>query len=373
MIMYILTAKGRHAIGDCFLDMVNQTPEKDKIYVAAPSCYKKSEFSDNFYKLIFENFFGNGKIKSKILAIKFALKIRKELKKHKINKIFVFDECEWFNILLYTFTIGCNTKWYTYIHDPTSHTGEQKRIKIVRKFVFHTIIKKAKKIFVSYNGAKDELLKQYKFIDSKKIDVYYLPRMKQMEFPIIKESINNTKTFKYDVIFYGRLEKYKGLDYLFESITLIKQKYSIDIKLLVIGSSGTEKEFVKKEINKLDKSKYIEEYLSSESLAKEIAQSKIVVLPYKDATGTQVIQIANYYNKPAITSSAGCFKEYVTTGQNGIVMEKLSSENLAENIYLLLNNENYYEKIVSNINKVLEDKFDISKFSTNIFNTIIKQ
>lgn len=370
MIMYVATAKNRHAVGDCFLEMVNQIPKKDDIYVVAPSCYERDEFSDGFYKLIFESFFGNGKIKSKILAIKFSLLIRKELKKHKINKIFIFTEGEWFNIFLYLATLGLHINWYVYIHDPVPHEGEQNRIKFVKKFISKTILKKSKKIFASYNGAKKELMECYDFIDEKNININYLPRMQQMEFPSIKDKMKQMNSFEYDVIFFGRLEKYKGLDSLFESIEVLKRKYSVELKLLIVGSSGPEKVYVKKEMEKLKKSKFIMEYLSSERLAEEISKSKMLVLPYRNATGVLGIQIANYYKKPVITSYVGCFKEYIITGENGISIKDLKPESLADNIYLLLNDKKYYNKIVSNIDRVLEDYFDSSKFSINIFNAI---
>lgn len=370
MIMYVETAKNRHAIGDCFLEMVNEVPKKDEIYVVAPSCYQRDEFSEGFYKLIFESFFGNGKIKSKILAVKFSLLIRSELKKHKIDKVFIFSEGEWFNIFLYLATIGMGIRWYVYIHDPLSHEGEQKRIKLVKKFISNTIIKKAEKIFASYNGAKEELLEYYDFIDEKNIVINYLPRMKQMEFPRIRDEIKQTDTFEYDVIFFGRLEKYKGLDCLFESIRVLKSKYSVELRLLVVGSSGTEKDYVIKEMDKLHGSKFIKEYLSAEKLAEEIAKSKMAVLPYRNATGTLGIQIANYYRKPVITSYVGSFKEYVIPGENGISIKGLEPESLADNIYLLLTDEEYYKKIVSSIDKVLEEYFNSSKFSLGIFNAI---
>ena len=63
-------------------------------------------------------------------------------------------------------------------------------------------------------------------------------------------------------------------------------------------------------------------------------------MPYRDATGTQVIQSVFFYEKPVIVTNVGCFPEYVEDGVDGIVVPALdvvALQQALENFWKTLN------------------------------------
>lgn len=368
MILYLLTPKGRHAIGDCFKNMVNSLPEKDKVFLVHGQCYDSKEFVSGFSGVVAENFFQAGRIGSKIKAIGFALKLRMIMKKRNIKQVFIFDECEWFNIFFYYATLGMGLDWNIYIHDPLSHSGERNKIMFVRDFVYKNIVRKSSKIFVSYSRAVGELVKDKEWFSNKDISVRYLPRMKELEFPDIRKKITDkTIDMEYDVAFFGRLEEYKGIDMLLKALSILKDEYKTVCRTIVVGSRGNKKDIVIEYAARNDNVTFIGEYIESRELAEYIAKSRVIVLAYKDATGTQTVQSANYYHKPVIANDVGCFNEYVENGINGFIIKDIDEHSLAEAIYKLSTDNEFYTASTRGIdNKMLKD-FDLDEFSSSIF------
>ena len=84
----------------------------------------------------------------------------------------------------------------------------------------------------------------------------------------------------YDLLYVGRLEKMKGLDKLFESIKIIKNKYINNIKIAIVGD-GSEKNFL---LN-LSKNLRIKENITfinpTYNIDDIMKKSKILVLPFE--------------------------------------------------------------------------------------------
>ena len=51
-----------------------------------------------------------------------------------------------------------------------------------------------------------------------------------------------------------------------------------------------------------------------------IKASKVVVLPYLTATGTNTIPLTYRYSKPAIATATGCFQNYIVDGETGLLV-----------------------------------------------------
>lgn len=371
MFMYVLTPKGRHAIGDCYKNMVNSLSRKDNVSLVHGSCYKSAEFSDDFKYKIEENFYRAGRIAGKYKAFLFSMKLKKLIKKNGIKKILIFDECEWFLIFLYYALRKLNLEWYIYIHDPLSHTGEKKGIRFVRDFVYKHIIPRCKVIFVSYTRAIEELRKDRAIFSDKEIIVQYLPRMKELEFDDLRRDMESGKLEnEFDIAFFGRLEDYKGIDVLIDALEILKNKYRHEYKTIIVGSRGDRKDIVRQYAKLNSNVTFIDKYIESRELAEYIAKSRVVVLAYRDATGTQTVQVANYYNKPVIANDVGCFNEYVEHGINGFLLNKLNPESLADAINNLMQDKTLYNSICGSIEGKLTASFDLNKFSDDIYRKI---
>lgn len=365
MILSICLGAKKDAVGDLYKDIMNNFPEKEKNIIIIPNAYNEKEFSNDFFKILREKLtITKGKY-NKIKGIYKLLKLINKLKKkYNIDNIYIHTE-EYFSFLfLLTFFIKKNntTLWF---HDPILHEGSPKIVYLKRKIAYLTYLKYVKHLIISYNNVIKEIKNDNSLQKiSKKFKVLYLPQMKEMEFEDIKN--NASIKLKYDFIFYGRIEEYKGLDLLLE---VFKDREMQNIRLLIVGRGRKDKE-IKDKIKNIINITFINEYVPNRDLAKYIMESKFVILPYKTATGTQTIQIANYYNKMVLTTKVGCFLEYVKEGENGYFIDNNTKEDLKKYILKYYNvkpENNQKEKI-----KKMYNKFDIENISLKLYNMIIK-
>lgn len=370
MLLSIKTSKYVNAITDSYKNIINEFSGKSDTIAIVPGVYDESEFLKDFRVLIRENFSKHNKVTALLLAVKLAVKIRQLVKIHQVDKIFIYHENDWFNIFLYTSMIGLKVKYYIWMHDPVLHSGEgsiTKAVKFVNsKFVYKS--SKLEKIFISYRDIKDFVSTYYR-IEKTRIVPIKLPEIREMEFEDIRNIESSLSHYRYDVIFFGRIEEYKGVELFIDSIDYLKKKYGLRLKGLIAGTGRIES-LISQKINGSENISFINKYLSNRELAELIAESRVVVLPYKDATGSITVQVANYYNKPVVASRVGCFPEYVENGTNGLLINEYSEAGLAEKIYELFSNEALYRNIKKQIGSYFKENFDIKEVVKKLENEI---
>lgn len=359
MIITILFGTEKSAIADLYKNLINSFKKKKYVICIYPKSYK-GEYDENLI-LKEDDFTEKSMIKRIYSLFVYLFSIKKITNKKKKKNVLIFHEGNFLSVFsgVFFYFIGFNVN--VWIHDPIAHLGESKKNRFIRWIAFHTYIKKAKNIIVSYEGAKKILIKKYK-ISLDKIKVIYLPQMKEMEFEDIKNDVSIE--LKYDFIFYGRIEEYKGLDLLLE---VFKDRELRNIKLLIVGRGKKDIE-IKNKIKDIENITFINKYVPNRDLAKYIMESKFVILPYKTATGTQTIQIANYYNKMVLTTKVGCFKEYIEEGKNGLFINKQEYKSLKEAIL------NAMEYKIDDRQKLLINeeykKFDLIKTANKLYSII---
>ncbi len=150
------------------------------------------------------------------------------------------------------------------------------------------------------------------------------------------------------LLFCGLVRPYKGLDVLLEALALLKRP----VHLLVAGEfwQGGRANY-QEQIARLDLTDcvtIIDEYLPDELLAAYIDRANVVVLPYRSATQSAVVQAAFGRGKPVITTDVGGLAEAVADGRTGLVVPPENPRALAEAIdhYFAHDLENVFSKNV---------------------------
>ena len=261
---------------------------------------------------------------------------------------------------LYIYQIIDNTKIIPYVHDHIPHSGVKGLDAFFLKAQLKYFYTKSKKIIVSSEIIKKEIIEKGFIKETNRIEVNYLGLLENHLYPI-------TKTEEIiDILFFGRIEYYKGLDILIKAAANLS-KYNFHI----IGKGDIKKVF---NINTLpDNCIHINRYVTDHELAEYIQKSKVIVLPYRDATGTQTIQSIFYYNKPIIATNVGCFPEYISNGIDGLIVKKESVEELSKAIEYLLNENEHRKEMGDNGKKKLTTIFcnkDITNKYIQIFSKI---
>lgn len=157
---------------------------------------------------------------------------------------------------------------------------------------------------------------------------------------------DNSKTIKNDslinshqLLFFGYIRKYKGLEFLLKAMP--KMLKELNITLTVAGEFYDEKEFYLELINELGISKHvkvIDEYIPNEKVGDYFANSDLVVIPYISATQSGIVQIAYNFDLPVVVTRVGGLPEVVKDGETGYIVEPGSASAVADAVLDFFNN-----------------------------------
>lgn len=137
------------------------------------------------------------------------------------------------------------------------------------------------------------------------------------------------------ILFFGRLEAYKGLDHL---LTAWQQLGPNPPARLILAGSGRIEPIWP---HPLPAGVERRNHLITDSEAIELfRRCALVVLPYKDATQSAIIAAAYYFQKPVLVTRAGALAEYVVHQQTGFLVDPGQPTQLRQAIDHALNNLN---------------------------------
>lgn len=132
-----------------------------------------------------------------------------------------------------------------------------------------------------------------------------------------------------ELLFFGFVRPYKGLDVLLAAMTLLKEE---DVFLAVVGEFwqgyGEAQRYLEEQ-NLSDKVEIVDRYVSDPEAAGWFERCDVVVLPYHSATGSGVVPLAYFYNKPVIATRVGGLVDVVEEGVTGTLVDAGSAEQLA--------------------------------------------
>ncbi|ATY83852.1 glycosyltransferase [Kyrpidia spormannii] len=117
------------------------------------------------------------------------------------------------------------------------------------------------------------------------------------------------------VLFFGRLEAYKGLDILVEAGLALKGK----VRVVIAGPGNLETEILQKIKEHPDVFELHNRFLDDKEVAHLFQWASVCVLPYKHATQSSVPLIAAAFNVPVVATSLGGFIEDVPR-VNGVLV-----------------------------------------------------
>lgn len=158
------------------------------------------------------------------------------------------------------------------------------------------------------------------------------------------------------LLFFGYVRKYKGLDLLIESFPKIKSQVP-DAKLLIVGEFYDSPDNYLELIRKLNIEKdvvVINKFVANEEVAKYYKICDLVVLPYRSATQSGILNVAYGFNKPVLVTDVGGLAEFVINKKTGLVVKPNSPDEIANAVvefYELNNSVNFEENIKEYVNK----------------------
>lgn len=174
------------------------------------------------------------------------------------------------------------------------------------------------------------------------------------------------------LLFFGYVRKYKGLDILLEAMPQILKKDN-RIKLLVVGEFYDDPESYNSIISKHSLSPYVKivnQYVPNEDIEKYYKASDAVILPYRSATQSGILNLAYGFFLPVVATKVGGFMEFIDDGKTGILVEPDDPNEIARGVEKYLD---LREKVDFKSN--IENRVSGNQFNRlpELFNTIIRE
>lgn len=141
------------------------------------------------------------------------------------------------------------------------------------------------------------------------------------------------------LLFFGYVRKYKGLDILIEAFPKILSTNQ-KAKLLIVGEFYDDpKEYFEliKKLKLEEKVEMINQFVPNEDVAKYYQAADVVILPYRSATQSGILNVAYGFYKPVIVTDVGGLAEFVDEGKTGFVVGPNSPDAIAEGVNKFLN------------------------------------
>ncbi len=136
------------------------------------------------------------------------------------------------------------------------------------------------------------------------------------------------------LLFFGYVRKYKGLDILLESLNLLKDS-DINLKLVVAGEFYEDKDYYQRLVSNLGLNEQViiyDKYIPNEKVKEYFLIADVVVLPYRSATQSGILNLAYGFRKPVIVTKVGGLAEFVLEEKTGLIIEEPDSKKLADAI-----------------------------------------
>ncbi len=249
------------------------------------------------------------------------------------------------------------------IHDyasdhPTNSMSLLKKMKnIYNKRLFQFSLKKSHYILSFSNEGVEYLKNKYVGLSNKILTINLGPHILTNDIECPKE-LSDISNY---ILFFGRIDKYKGINRLLEAHLL---KPSSD-KTLVIAGSGQltdeEKKMLEKNSNVIFINRYIEDF-EINHLFKNCA---VVVLPYLEASQSGVIPLAYKFGKPVIVSNIKGLTQVVEDYVTGYIFNDIYELNAS-----MSKSPDEYELMKINIEKYFLENMDwnnnLKKFLDNV-------
>jgi glycosyltransferase involved in cell wall biosynthesis len=207
---------------------------------------------------------------------------------------------------------------------------------LIDKFLTKIGLRSASK-FLALSGIVEKEVQQ--FSKGKKVYRSELPVYdcyKQAESLDIKK-LKQEFGFEEDslvLLFFGYVRKYKGLDILIQAFPKILSSNQ-KARLLIVGefydNPSEYFEFIRKlEIE--NKVKVINQFVPNEEVGKYYQAADVVILPYRSATQSGILNVAYGFNKPVIVTDVGGLAEFVDEGKTGFVVKPNSPDAIANGV-----------------------------------------
>jgi glycosyltransferase involved in cell wall biosynthesis len=215
------------------------------------------------------------------------------------------------------------------IHDPIPHPGDKGARKTPQPIIRYGY-RQADRV-IAHNEQMKQIIVDEIGIPDDLIDIVPLVERGDADLWCDVEEAGN------EILFFGRVWRYKGLEYLIKAEPLISERFP-DIKIVIAGRGDNFQPYLEMMVHP-ERFEIHNEFVPEEKVARLFRRASVIVLPYIEATQSGVIPVAYTYEKPVVATTVGGLPSQVDHEKTGFLVPPCDSTALAEAVIRLMGDE----------------------------------
>lgn len=234
------------------------------------------------------------------------------------------------------------------IHDPQPHSSESSWKTTLGRWLTFRFVQQ----YIIHNRFSfDGFYRQYNIPESS-VSLIPLGVLEIFRKWVKKSILEEPKT----VLFFGRINPYKGLETLIDAARMISKQIS-DVRFIIAGRPLANYNIP--QFHELSNNCLFElhlDYIPNDLVVELFQRAHLIVCPYTDATQSGVVLTAYAFRKPVVATRVGGLPEYIWDDETGFLVPPKNPKALAESIIKLLKDPVKHEMMKKNIaNKCSEE------------------
>lgn len=205
------------------------------------------------------------------------------------------------------------TKTYHVIHEVIPHDGDR-QVKMV-DLMNKAVVKFADTIVLRNKTYIQDMVDRYGISADR---VKYLELWRR--YPAYTTPVHSGR-----VLFFGRINPYKGADNLLEIVRLCP-----NVQFDVVGRVDPQMQGIVDQLAKEKNVKLNNDYVTDAEMREAFVNSKWAIVPYNSASQSGIIIDAYKYSRPVIAFAVGAIPEQVEAGKSGYLVEAGDNKKFAE-------------------------------------------
>jgi len=173
------------------------------------------------------------------------------------------------------------------------------------------------------------------------------------------------KPDKKNILFFGLIREYKGLDILLDAFDIINNS---NYQLIIAGEPYGSFEKYQRTIDRSpgrDRIFVFPDYVKDSEVTDFFSAADVVVLPYRSATQSGISSVAYHFEVPLIVTDVGGLKETIGDRGTGVVTKEITPRRIAGEILNFFSNPDKRATYIRNI-KAEKERLSWSKFCNDL-------
>ncbi|WP_456664500.1 glycosyltransferase family 4 protein [Bradyrhizobium sp. LB13.1] len=220
----------------------------------------------------------------------------------------------WLNLLAFCLR---NIPFIITLHDVFVHPGDDSTARVPRSFV-KLLSKQATAIVVHGEGLRRDAIRNFQ-ICPERVFVFPHPPLLRYWNLARQAGFSKTSDHLFRILFFGRIQEYKGLRYLIEAAPLVQ--HEIPNARFVIAGAGEHLLNYSSLLAKSDCFEIHNRFISEHEAAQMLVDADLIALPYVEASQSGVLLAALPFGTPILATDVGEMGTIVRSARIGFVVQ----------------------------------------------------